>query len=561
MGCILAESISTLEIKPHGLGSCLSGNFISVPKYQRAYSWDVENVKEFLFDINTAFLSTQPEYFMGSVVVQGRDQQFEVVDGQQRLTTAAILIAAIRDYLNTKGQEKIADSLAEKFLMTKDIWNQEVKSKLQLSVYDDAFFLGRVLKHDDVKSSRESHDRIASAFDEATSFVERFAGQVQNWVEHLKGLVEYLEHRARIILVIVPSEANAFVIFETLNDRGKDLSASDLLKNYLFGRAGARVEDVQAKWNMMLGLLEVHGGDDVVITYIRHFWSATRELAREKELFAKIRERVVTEQNATEFATELHKFAAFYAAMLNEGDIFWKNLGPEAEGIIKALNIMKLERFRPTLLALMDKFQGPELVKAMRLLLNGAVRYLIVTGSGGGFIEGVYSDVARKIFSGQVTKPAQLAAALQQISPLDEEFRSAFQQLRSSKAFLARYFLGSLERHALGKENSELIPNGDQSQVNLEHVLPENPEGNWADISPEVAGAFSRRLGNMALLSVPKNQLAGNLSYVEKRPIIAASQFLLTKSIAESASWGPDEINARQQKLADLAVAVWAFKA
>lgn len=92
------ESISTLDIKPQGLGACVGGNFLTVPKYQRAFSWDDENVANFLADVNTAFADGAPEYFMGSVVLQGTDQKYEVVDGQQRLTMATIFVAAARDF-------------------------------------------------------------------------------------------------------------------------------------------------------------------------------------------------------------------------------------------------------------------------------------------------------------------------------------------------------------------------------------------------------------------------------------------------------------------------------
>jgi len=138
-----------------------------------------------------------------------------------------------------------------------------------------------------------------------------------------------------------PSQANAYVIFETLNDRGKDLSASDLLKNHLFGRAEDRIEEVQTKWNQMLGILEVHGGDDLVITYIRQLWSATREVAREKELFAKIKEKIVTPQQAVDFASELVGRANHYSAMLNPAHSLWKEHGTEAQAIISSLNLLK----------------------------------------------------------------------------------------------------------------------------------------------------------------------------------------------------------------------------
>ena len=106
-----SDSISTLDIKPQGLGACIGGNFLTVPRYQRAFSWDEENVSNFLADVNTAFSDGSAEYFMGSVVLQGTDQKYEVVDGQQRLTTATILIAAARDFVAGKGMADVAKSL------------------------------------------------------------------------------------------------------------------------------------------------------------------------------------------------------------------------------------------------------------------------------------------------------------------------------------------------------------------------------------------------------------------------------------------------------------------
>ena len=274
------DSFSTLEIKSQGLGACLSANFLSVPKYQRAFSWDEDNVKNFLTDVNTAFSNKSAEYFMGSVVLQGADQKYEVVDGQQRLTTATILIAAARDFLNERDIKDTAKSLEDQYLLKKETWSQKVKPKLTLSVYDNDFFLQNILEGKSVAPQRESHERLQGAKLRSYKFIEEVSKNVSDWYERLAGIIQFLEHKARVIQVTVPSQANAYIIFETLNDRGKDLSASDLLKNHLFGRAEDRIEEVQAKWNQMLGILETHGGDDVVITYIRQLWSATREVAR-----------------------------------------------------------------------------------------------------------------------------------------------------------------------------------------------------------------------------------------------------------------------------------------
>ncbi|VWD65118.1 hypothetical protein BLA50215_07952 [Burkholderia lata] len=558
----MTDPINTLEIKSHGLGACLASNFLTVPRYQRAYSWEDDNVGDFMTDVNTSFNNGAAEYFMGSVVIQGADQKYEVVDGQQRLTTATILVAAVRDYLDEKGQAAIAEDLERQFLLTKDTWQQQIKPRMVLSDYDNAFFVSSILETKGgnvTKPTRESHERILRAKAAARAFIIGFVAQTANWLERLQRLIEFLEHKVRVIMVMVPSQANAYVIFETLNDRGRDLSASDLLKNYLFGKAGNRLDEVQTKWNLMLGALEIHGGDAVVITYIRQLWSATREVAREKELFSKIKDKIINVQTAVDFASELHERARNYAAIINENDGSWDELGAEAKSIIRSLNLLKLERHRPALLALICCFEKSECIKAMRLLLNGAVRYLIVTGAGGGTLESAYSDAARKIFTGEIKTATAFGKELQKIIPNDEAFKASFKTARSSKAFLARYYMTTLERAANGEENCELVPNENVTAVNLEHVLPENPQENWPHVEPDVAAAYSKRLGNLAILSTALNTEIGNKGFEEKRKVLAASQFKLTNGIADYASWGPVEIDARQAMLADLAVKAWGY--
>jgi hypothetical protein len=555
------KPISSLDIVPQGLASSLSTNTLAVPMYQRAYSWEEENVSNFLTDINTAFSNGESEYFMGAIVLQGAEHSYAVVDGQQRLTTATVFIAATRDFLKAMANDAVASSLETKFLLTKDTWTQQISPRMSLSVYDNDFFLKCILGGENIKPERESHQRLFNARQKCLEFLEYMNKTHNDWFDRLAKLVTYMEHKARIIQVIVPNEANAYVIFETLNDRGKDLSASDLLKNYLFGRAGDRIDEVQTKWNQMLGILDSHGGDDVVITYIRQLWSATREVAREKELFAKIKAKIVSSQQAVDFANELVVRADHYSAILNPSHQLWKEIGGDAQSLIQSLSVLKLERYRPALLGLLGRFNGKELLDSMRIILNGSVRYLIAVGAGGGSLEGAYSDVARKVTAGEITTAKAFGQELAKIIPNDDFFRTAFLSLRVSKAFLARYFLGALERAARGEENCELIPNGDTMFVNLEHVLPENPGNNWPNWTPELADTFARRLGNLALLSTKKNTDIGNESFDEKRKTFSASEFVLTKSVGDCEKWEAADIDARQTKLADLALSVWAYKA
>jgi hypothetical protein len=234
-------------------------------------------------------------------------------------------------------------------------------------------------------------------------------------------------------------------------------------------------------------------------------------------------------------------------------------LGPESEAVIASLNTLKVERYRPAMLALLANFSGYELTTAMRHILNGSVRYLVAVGAGGGTLETAWSDVARKVSSKTITNAASFAKEMQKIVPNDEVFRSGFVTARISKGFLARYFLSSLERAARGEKNCELVPNNDVQSVNLEHVLPENPGSNWPDMPPELVEAYSRRLGNQALLSTKKNSDLGNQSFTAKRDVLLASEFMLTRQIGEKDNWGAGEIQERQKAMADLALSVWSY--
>lgn len=282
------------------------------------------------------------------------------------------------------------------------------------------------------------------------------------------------------------------------------------LKNYLFGRSGERVEEAQSNWNKMLGALETVGGDDVLLSYIRQTWSAENGITREKELFGAIKAKMVSEQIAIDFGKGLATNAKLYAAMLNPKHEIWNQYGDTARGHIETLANLCLEQFRPLLLAIMRSFKGGEVEKALRYLVSCSVRFLIHGGLGGGTLEKNYCDSAQKGLRSEIKTAVALAGELNKVVPTDSEFLASFASARVSKAYLARYYLQALERQASGEAQPELAPNTNANEVNLEHVLPQNPSLAWGQIEGEVADAFFNRLGNLALMKQIINSDIGN---------------------------------------------------
>jgi hypothetical protein len=115
-----------------------------------------------------------------------------------------------------------------------------------------------------------------------------------------------------------------------------------------------------------------------------------------------------------------------------------------------------------------------------------------------------------------------------------------------------------MQQKSNGIADPEFVPTDDENAVNLEHVLPENPDDkSWPSIDREVASAYYRRIGNMAMFQAKKNSLIGNSSFTEKKKSLKESSYSLTSDIAKSGSWGIKEINARQKDLAKIAVQTW----
>ncbi len=548
-----------------GLGRAILNKQLAVPIYQRSYAWEDKHVLDLFSDISNAIEQEEPEYFLGSIVTTKNDSpRPEVVDGQQRLATTAILLAAIRDYFSQSNDPMRADHIASTYLFTRDLKTLEAIPKLHLNLADNEFFAKRILEepaspNKAIDPTKESHKRIARAADLARTFVKQFSAQPKP-TDQLARWVEYITDSVKVIWVAVYDDANAFRIFETLNDRGLALAISDLLKNYLFGLAGSRIAEVQHRWQSMTGTLEAVDNEDAIVTYMRHLWSSRHGLTREKDLYSDIKKKVHTKQDAVALSTELAEKALLYAAILNPNHDFWDKYSPTARQHMETLNLLQMTQIRPLVLSVLEQFSVKEVQAALRLMVFWAVRFLITGGLGSGSLESQYSQRAQEVKESKTKTAKQLSAKLNDIVPNDSQFRQAFSAASVSKNYLARYYLRVLEKQATGEPDPELSLGENTEVVNLEHVLPLNPSNAWNHIPEDDRATHVKRIGNLALLKTRINSEAGNDSLALKKPFYKKSKYTLTSSLADYAVWDTAAILKRQSELADLAVAAWPLK-
>lgn len=559
--------LTQIEIDPEGLGHVLKDGQWAVPRYQRAYKWEQKQVTELLYDIENAIQDKQSEYFVGSIVVaRVSAERPEVVDGQQRLATASILLAGIRDYFIYNNDSDTADIIQNDYLLSRDLKTKARTPKLQLSDADNDFFRKRILDppspdREKTKPTRESHKRMLAAQQITKEYLSDITKNINNPSEKLIERVEYLADKARVIWVQVPDHQNAFTIFETLNDRGLDLAITDLLKNYLFHRSQDRIGEVQERWVEMFATVETAANEETVKDYIRHHWSSHNGLTRERQLYKSIKESVTNKNRAFEYVENLRSEAQVFAAIRNNNQQFWTAYGTASrQHIYTITDTLGMERITPLLLAVLAIFPKKEVEKSLRMIVAWGVR-LLIAGGVAGALEQKYSDTAVKIRKGAVKTAKQLFSEMKDVIPGDSEFRKEFSSARVSKAYLARYYLNVLEHQASGEEEPELVPNANEAQVNLEHVLPQSPTaGTWAAFNEDARAEYTHRLGNLALMKLSENAESGNEQFAEKKKRYAKSNFQLTKEVATFNTWTDAEIEKRQQGMGTLAVAAWPHK-
>ena len=550
---------ATFGFSQLGLASILGQNQLAVPPNQRDYSWTVREVKTLFQDFARSIADDDSNYFLGTIVTIPRGGgRLEVVDGQQRLATTAIMLAEIRNYLNDKDP-MIAQSVDGELLNVIDRNTRARVPRLRLNLDDNDYFRARLTNEDPVPSpSKPSHDLIDQVFGEARRQVKRIVSgfDEKDHGDTLNRWINFMQQRARAVLLQVPNDADAYRMFETLNDRGLRTSQSDLVKNYLFGRSGDRIGEVQQRWTLMRGALETIEDEDITIRFLRHSLILIQGLVREPEVYEAVQRLAKAPQPVVTFTGQLESLANSYVAIYNTDHEKW-NRSDATRKAVEVLNLFDIKPLRPLILAIAERFNEKETGIAMKFCISFGVRLMIASSTRTGSVEEGIAEAAHEIFSGNLTAASDLKGKLDHLTPSDGTFSASFETATVSIRKLARYYLRSMELSAKREQEPWHIPNDDRSEINLEHVLPQKPEGNWPRFSDDAVRLYYKRIGNLCLLRATDNSTAKSASFATKAPFYANSPYELTKQIATATDWTVAEITDRQKTLARIAVKTW----
>ena len=550
----------------------LLGNALTyrIPRFQRDYTWTQDEWEELWQDVQgTLQTDGETAHYLGYLVLQSADDKtFDVIDGQQRLTTITILLLAILKNLqrlidagnDAASNQRRLDQMRQTYIGYLDPVTLVARPKLTLNRNNNYYFqtylapLGR-LPQRGLRASEHALRKAFEWFDQRVS--EHLIATAGNEGMRLAQLGEDLSDRLFFTVITVTDELNAYKVFETLNARGVRLSATDLLKNYLFSLLDSGAESdpelrsLEDRWEFVVGRLQAENFPD----FLRAHWNSRHPFARHSDLFKTIRSAVRTRQVAFELLREIEEDLDTYLALSSPEPSDWN---PEDKRLAATLKLFRVRQPFPLLLAARRTFAPADFTALLRATVVISMRFNVICSYGTGEQERRYNEVAEGIANGQLTTLTDALPRLRSIYPEDQVFRSAFanKTIRTTDSRnnkVVRFLLCAIEKHLSGQDLDFA-----SATFNIEHVLPQNAPDGWGGIGNDDAEALLYRLGNMTLLEANRNGDLANREYGAKRSVFAQSSFAITSKLAaDHAEWTPDPIAAHQNWMAHQAVALW----
>lgn len=559
----MAEKHRKIDSNALSLGELLRRPVVfAVPVYQRDFAWTKEEVGTLWTDLTAALSEGRDEYFLGAITVSRADasKRSYIIDGQQRLAVIAMIFTAIADVWRKQGDEKRAHGVFRDYIGSEDRRTGEVLPKLSLNEANNPIFQSRVLEGKTLKAEEKkllphSNRLLDDAHSQISKALSDWIAKSGDKSSSLLDLAEFLSASVNLILIEADDEADAFVLFETLNDRGLDLAVSDLVKNYLFSLAGTHyLERFKQAWVEITTLV----GSQNLTTFLRHCWLSEYGLVRERDLYRTLRESVKGTPPARQFIDKLRKRADLYAALSNSEHAYWADAPLDVRDYLEPLSLFKVAQYRPVLLSAMEVANVELITKILRLLLVVSYRYTVISQLGTGNLESIYTDCALAIRSGKAKGIKDVFTALRPAYVEDARFTADFSARQFTNSGIARYTLAQINDHLESDPERQVAERS--GRVTLEHILPKNPGKAWGAVSAKGQDIteFVDQIGNLTLLEKGKNRGLGNAGFKEKKEKgYAMSGLAINKCLRDEDTWIIDSIVVRSKNLAKVAKNVW----
>ncbi len=544
----------------------LMGNGLryEIPKFQRDYTWEAEHWDDLWQDIKALLSNEDNEHYMGYLVLQtSNNKEFQIIDGQQRLTTMSLLILAtlkclmelVNAGIDPENNLKRKNSLLNSYIGYIDPVTLISNNKLKLNRNSDDYYKQHlvILKELPLRNTNTSEKHMRDCFH---WYYERIKKEF-NTGESLAAFIDNIVDKLFFTVIEVTDQLNAFKVFETLNARGVQLSSSDLLKNYLFSVVDetkphiSEIEELENIWSKIVGKL----GEQKFEDYLRYYWNSINKSVGKKNLFKTIKSSIKSKDHVFELIRNLNDTADIYLAIQNPEDDYWKD-SPELRKLLKELKLFQIKQTNSLFLSALRNTDINNFKKIAKICSVISFRYNIIGGLNPNAQEDIYNAVALKIASNKGFLPSDFQNIYVSDLNFENDFSTKEFKSTSRNHKIVKYILSKIEVY---QYKNEIDPDSDL--FTIEHILPENADETWGEFTSEEINRSVYRIGNLTLLERKLNKEADQLPYNEKVKLFHQSNSELTKSIPDNyTTWNEGKLAARQREMAKHAKAIWKIQ-
>ncbi|MCF8009828.1 MAG: DUF262 domain-containing HNH endonuclease family protein [Clostridiales bacterium] len=530
-----------------------------IPEYQRSYVWQSDNVSELIEDLYYAFKNKpNSQYFLGSLVLKRLENdeypEYEVLDGQQRLTTFFMMLAVLRDLLDNK---KFKENLQGKIYQEEDVLDKvpsrqrityKIRDDVEDFIYEYIIKLDGTTHREDLTKKKEKNNISISNMANAILVLIH---NLQN-KDDLQDFVKFLFNEALFIYVSTDNHEDAFRMFTILNDRGIPLTSADIIKSINIGNLETKEnvnkyakiwEDIEGRhgeyFDRFLGFVRTILVKDKARTNLLDEFESkiykAKKLSKGKETFKLVQE-----------------YDEIYEDIIELGN---SNLSNEFKNLITIMKIgLRSEDWIPPLMFYYYKFGSYGLDQFLRNL-----EYKFTGNWVCGLTPTLRLDAMNNIL--KVIENTSFEQVDEKLLNNNELFNIDIETFKNNisgniyKKQYARYLLLKIE--FLLSDNTVHLTG--YNYITVEHVLPQNPDSNsqWVkDFFDEEREYWTDKLANLVLISKKKNSTLNNLDFKEKKerylnkridPFHGNKIFIQRHS-----EWNPRVLEERQNELVNL---------
>ena len=416
----------------------VNGLRFEIPKFQRDYSWETENWDDLWNDILYLMSNEEVDHYMGYLVLQTSNSKiYTIIDGQQRLTTLSILILSslklftkfIDNGEDVEDNLRRIDSYRNSYIGTLDNVTLISDNKLKLNRNSDDYYrLNMVLlKELPVRNTNTSEKQMRECF----LWMYNKLTKVYNNGKDLALFLEKIVDGIYFTVITVSDQLNAFKVFETLNARGLQLSASDLLKNYLFSILDqdnsntSEIDELEYLWGKIVGKLGSYNFED----YLRYVWNSRHKTIRKNQLYKVIRNNIKTKEETFALLRDLLDSADIFISIQDPNSEFWLD-NHEVRTYLYELRLFQIKQTNSLLLSGYKNLPTNLFNKLVKTVAIISLRYNVIGGLNPNEQEEVYNKLANNIHLHRVLNLQELLPIYIQDASFENDFST--KQFRNS---------------------------------------------------------------------------------------------------------------------------------